>query len=383
MSVRNGPGDRPAGVAVAAGGGRSVDAVRVVPVGALTDGERARWREMRAEDPRYANPFLHPAFAEACGRARNGVEVAVLERAGRPEGFFAFQRRGGGRVAEPVGGTMADVQGPVMERGTTFDLEAMLDACGLDVLEYDHLLADTPELARHHEAQDDAPTIDLSDGFEAYRGRIEAASSVFRQIDRKARKLAREHGPTRLDLRAAGEEDLQTMIAWKRRWIRARGFDDSFGQPWVERLAREIHQTREPGFEGVLSVLWAGERPVAAHLGLLGGGVFASWIPAFDPDPDLAACSPGSVLHAELCRAMAAEGVARVDLGRGENRLKSQLATGSVRLAIGAVDRRPVHRVVRAGRARLKALMVGSPIGPQLRRGVRRVRALRARGADR
>lgn len=357
-----------------------VHRVRVVPTDRLPAGERARWLDLRAADPRYANPFLHPAFAEACGRARDGVEVAVLEREGRPTGFFAFQRRGDGRAAEPAGGEMADVQSPIVERGTSFDVEATLEACGLDVLEYDHLLSDQPELAPYHLWEDDAPTIDLSEGFETYRERIDAESSVFRQIERKARKLAREVGPIRFELRSDGAEALDAMIGWKRRRVRAQGFADPLGEPWVERLVREIHGAREPGFEGLLSVLWAGDRPVAAHLGVGGGPVLASWIPAFDPDPHLAACSPGSILHAELLRAAAAAGVARVDLGRGENPLKSRLATGSVRLAIGAVDRRPIHRVVRRAGGRLRSAILRGPVGESLRRGVRRLRARRNRG---
>lgn len=355
-----------------------VDRVRVVPAGALTAVERAAWLELRAAEPRYANPFLHPAFAESCARARDGVEVAVFESEGRPAGFFAFQRYADGRAAEPAGGTMADVQAPVVASGTTWDLEAALVACGLRVLEYDHLLADQPEFAAHNEALDDAPTIDLSNGFDAYRQRIEAGgSSVLRQIDRKSRKLQREVGPLRFELRVEADGALETLLEWKRRRVREQGFGGVLEEGWVERLVREVAAAREPGFEGSLSVLWAGERCVAAHLGVLGGGVLASWIPAFDPDPDLAACSPGAVLYAELCRAAAAEGVARVDLGRGENRLKTRLSTGAVVLAIGAVDRRPLHRAARSLRARLRSAILATPVGDRLRRGVRRVRARR------
>lgn len=362
-------------------GGRLADRVRAVPIDRLAAGERARWRELQAADPRYANPFLHPAFAEAVGHAREGVEVAIFESEGRPLGFFAFQREGGGRAAVPVGGVMADVQAAVVEPGVGWDAGSTLEACGLDVLEYDHMLADQPPLEAWHESLDDAPTMDLSDGFDAYREAIESAgSSVFRQIDRKARKAARELGPLRLEPRVDDPDLLETLIDWKRDRVHAQGFEDPLGERWIHDLVGEVHRAREPGFEGLLSVLWAGERPVAAHMGVLGDTVLASWIPAFDPE--LRSYSPGSILHAELARAVVAEGVARMDLGRGENRLKSRLSTGSVPLAIGAVDRRAVQRMVRAGRARLKAAVLASPVGEPLRRAVRRLRASRGRGSD-
>lgn len=347
--------------------------VRCVPVEDLFGAHRARWLEIRAADPALANPFLHPAFAEAVGESRTGVEVAVFEGAGGAAGFFAFQRGRTGRVAEPAGGVMADVQAPIVEPGLAWDPEAALDACGLVALEYDHMLAESP-FGPFHDYEDDAPTIDLSDGFDAYRERIEAGGSeIFRQIDRKARKMAREVGPVRLEYRAAAGL-LDTLLEWKSRRLAAQGFEDFLREPWVARLVPAVARRSEPGFEGILSVLWAGDRPVAAHLGALGETVLASWIPAFDPD--LGRYSPGSVLHVELCRAAAEEGVARLDLGRGENRLKDRLATGAVRLAVGAVERRAARRALRAGRARLRAAVLASPLGEPLRRGLRRLRAI-------
>lgn len=352
--------------------------VRPVPVGRLSGRERERWLELRAAEPTYASPFLHPAFAEAVARSRDGVEVAVLERAGAPVGFLAFQRRGSGRSAEPAGGTMADVQAAVVERDLSWDVAGALEACGLDLLEYDHMLADRPELRDHHAYEDDAPTIDLSGGFDAFRRTVEATgTSIFRQLERKARKLEREVGPLRFELRAEGSDALATLIDWKRRRVRDQGFADPLGDPRIERLVGEVRRAREPGFEGLLSVLWAGGEPVAAHLGVLGESVLASWIPAFDSR--FGRYSPGSILHLEMCREAAAAGIARVDLGRGENRLKERLSTGAFRLAVGAVERRPVHRAIRAGRTRLRAAVLSGPLGEPLRRGLRRVRTMRAR----
>lgn len=346
---------------------------RAVAPADLSPDERARWAALRAADPAYANPFLHPAFAEAVADSREGVEVAVLERDGTAVGFLAFQRDRSGKTAEPAGGTMADVQAAVVEPGLAWDPVAILETCGLAALEYDHMLADGP-FAPWHEYEDDAPTIDLSGGYGALRERIEAAgSSVFRQIDRKARKLEREVGPIGFDYRA-GADALAALVEWKSRRVRAQGFEDYLVEPWVARLVEAVAGREEPGFEGIVSVLTAGGRPVAAHLGVRGDTVLASWIPAFDPD--LGRYSPGSILHAELCRAAAEDGIDRLDLGRGENRLKDRLSTGAVRLAVGGVERRPIRRALRRGRARLKQAVKASPLGEPLRRGLRRLRAI-------
>jgi CelD/BcsL family acetyltransferase involved in cellulose biosynthesis len=44
---------------------------------------------------------------------------------------------------------------------------------------------------------------------------------------------------------------------------------------WLERLVRELLETRAPGCAGTLSVLSAGDRPVAIHFGLRSAATLA------------------------------------------------------------------------------------------------------------
>ena len=92
-----------------------------------------------------------------------------------------------------------------------------------------------------------------------------------------------------------------------------------------------------PGCSGVLSVLYVGERPIAAHFGLRSRTVLSCWFPAYDPE--FAKYSPGLVLHLRMAEAAAAAGIGMLDLGRGAAEYKDALKTGELTVHEGAVVR--------------------------------------------
>ena len=67
-------------------------------------------------------------------------------------------------------------------------------------------------------------------------------------------------------------------------------------------------------------MLYAGDRPVAAHLGLRSDRVLAYWFPAYDPD--LGRYSTGVALCLRMAEAAAADGIGHIDLGKGAARYK-------------------------------------------------------------
>ncbi|RSS98415.1 GNAT family N-acetyltransferase, partial [Streptomyces sp. WAC05374] len=119
-----------------------------------------------------------------------------------------------------------------------------------------------------------------------------------------------------------------------------------FAQEWISALVRDLHTTRAPGCSGVLSVLYAAGRPVAAHFGLRSRTVLSCWFPAYDPA--YATYSPGLVLHLRMAEAAAAAGIGTLDLGRGAAEYKDALKTGELRVYEGA----SVRPGVRAGAGR-------------------------------
>jgi len=106
------------------------------------------------------------------------------------------------------------------------------------------------------------------------------------------------------------------------------------------------------------------------------GPELCSWVPAYHAA--LAKYSPGVVLHLELAKAAAGEGIRRIDLGRGENPMKLGLKSGASPVAIGSVERRPLRAVWTAGWYGARALAHASPLCGAPLRAFRRVRAMLA-----
>src|SRR5262249_51974833 len=101
-------------------------------------------------------------------------------------------------------------------------------------------------------------------------------------------------------------------------------------------VVRRVHGTHASGFSGALSLLYAADRPIAAHLGLRSRSVWHYWLPAYDPD--FAQYTPGLILLLRMAEAASAMGVERLDLGNGDALYKRRLGSASTRLAAGSVD---------------------------------------------
>ena len=117
-----------------------------------------------------------------------------------------------------------------------------------------------------------------------------------------------------------------------------QGFEDTFRHGWVRDLMKEVWLTREDEFSGLLTTLHADDVLIAVMLGIRGNGIMNAWIPAYNPA--FAKYSPGLLLHLELAKCAEENDFNRIELGRGENRMKTSLMNGSHKMALGAADRR-------------------------------------------
>jgi CelD/BcsL family acetyltransferase involved in cellulose biosynthesis len=316
----------------------------------LASPEVRAWQEMQRKTSELRSPFLSPEFAIAVGRYRADARVAVLSDSSGPAGFFPFERGKLG-VGRPIGASLSDCQGLVHAPGADWDAAELLRGCGLSVWHFDHLTSGQRPFQRYQAASADSPVIDLSAGYPAYAEKLGARSPRFRtDLARKARKLEREAGPLRFELEVADRGDLRTLMRWKSAQYRRTGRGDRFDQPWIVDLVDYLlscDSAEEGGFRGLLSMLYAGDKPVAGHFGLLHGGVLAEWFPAYDPT--FARCSPGKIALLRMTEGVAGLGVDLVDLGKGGKAYKDQLKTGDLRVGEGTVTGRSalaaVHRV--------------------------------------
>ncbi|GHA94499.1 GNAT family N-acetyltransferase [Streptomyces termitum] len=316
------------------GAGR-VRSVRPQELGAR---EIEAWRALRAASGAPANPFLEPEFTLAVGTVRPAARVAVWWEDGEPVGFFPYEKGPLGR-GRAIGFGVSDSQGAVLRPGLRPGARALLRACSLATWEFDNLADGQPVFASAAAGSFASPVIDVGEGYAAYEALLRVRSPKFlRTTLAKERKLGRRtEGGLRFVLDERDPAALRTLMEWKSAQYRRTGRGDRFAQEWISTLVRRLHEHRTPGCSGVLSVLYAGDRPVAAHFGLRSATVLSCWFPSYDPE--FAPYSPGLILHLRMAEGAAADGIRLLDLGRGDAAYKDSLKTGELTVREGAVTR--------------------------------------------
>ena len=86
------------------------------------------------------------------------------------------------------------------------------------------------------------------------------------------------------------------------------------------------------------------------------------------------------MLHVELAKWAAENGVERIDLCRGENQMKTSLMSGSLPVAVGLVDRRRIRQTLTRGYYVLRKLVYATPLRGTPLKAFRRIRNRVSRG---
>ncbi|MFH8990828.1 GNAT family N-acetyltransferase [Streptomyces sp. NPDC017940] len=350
------------------------------------------WHRTMKESPDYGNPFLAPEFAAGVGRSRGGARVAVLHERGEPVGFFPYERTAFG-VGRAVGLGLSDCQALVHRPGVSWDAGELLRACGLSVLEFDHLVEAQEPFGRYVTGTFASPVVDLEDGVGAAAGDgadgyaewLRATyPGLAKTTLKKERRLGRDLGEMRFVFDERDPAMLRRLMRWKSAQYRRTSRMDRFARPWIVDLVESLFQVREEQFTGVLSVVYAGDRPVAAHFGPMSSTVFAAWFTAYDPE--LRYYSPGLLMHLRMAEAAGRAGVRVLDLGRGDKEYKDWLKTRELRVAEGFVTRpHPVataHRLWRRPVRGLRNTVLAHPgLRKQADRLLKTVGTVRTRGS--
>ena len=303
----------------------------------LGEGERERWRALRAASTAPRNPFMEPEFTDAVGRVRPRARVAVVYEGREPVGFLPHERGRSGR-GQALAYGVSDAQGAVLAPGLGLNADELLRACSLTSVAVDNLEAEQDLFVPYAAAEYAAYVIDVEKGYETYESVLRAQSPKFLKTTlAKERRLGRQVGELRFVFDERDPAALRTLMAWKSAQYRRTGRRDRFSQDWISRLVHTLHETRAADCSGTLSVLYAGDRPVAAHFGLRSATVLACWFPSYEPE--FSKYSPGLVLHLRMAEAAAAEGVGLLDLGRGAAEYKDSLRTGELPVYEGAWTR--------------------------------------------
>lgn len=329
------------------------------------------WERLRNADPRLANPFFDVAYTATLGAVRDDVRVVRMAESGRTVGFFPFQRDAQG-VGRPVGLRITDFGGLIAAPTLQLDAPALLRAAGLKAFYFDRWVPH-PVFTQFQEAEAQSPWIDLSKGFDAYvEEKKSSGSRYLSQVARKGRKMAREVEPLQFELESLDASALETLIEWKSAQRRETQTVNVLDYGWVRELIARFLADAGADFRGILSTLRAGDRLISAHFGLRSGSCFHYWFPAYDRT--FARYSPGLVLLLEMSRAVAEQGISRIDLGAGEESYKSSFESASDCLAQGGVDTRPFGRARSRLWFRSREWARHSPLGGIVKSAIKRAR---------
>jgi CelD/BcsL family acetyltransferase involved in cellulose biosynthesis len=311
--------------------------ISVVTPDELGASDLGTWRSFQRSGA-MSHPFLAPEFVQAVGRVRPHVRVAVLEEGPHIVGFFPFERGAWGYGTPPAPG-LTDAHGLVHAPDVEWDPQQLLRACGLSVWEFDHLVDGQKPFERFQSLRVPSPVMDLSGGYAAFRAHVRARSKSFlSELERKGRALGRDHGAVTFTLGTVDPDGLRRIMAWKSEQYQRTCRSDRFRVPWIRDLLESLLETRTESFAGTLSVLRAGDTPVAGHFGLRNGSSLAGWFPAFDPA--FRRYSPGLLHHLLLAEHAAADGIVEIDMGRGAKGYKDCFRSRELIVAEGRIVRR-------------------------------------------
>jgi CelD/BcsL family acetyltransferase involved in cellulose biosynthesis len=305
--------------------------VRVIRGADLTDDLAARWSLWQRQDASLASPYFRPEFTRAAACFFRGTKVGVMEEAGEVVGFLPFQQGWGG-AGRPAGGDLSDYQGAIVRPGLKWDVREVVRKCGISSLEYDYAVASQIAFAPYHTQLMPSHIVDLRGGHDQYR-----AQHRNRRLKELSRKLQREVGEIRFELRSSNGAAMQRLFEIKRQQYARTGRPDVLEPRHVRQFLEHLLQLRSDEFEGMLSVLYAGERMVAAHLGMRSKEVWHWWFPAYELA--WASYCPGLLLLQHMIDAAPEVGAGMIDLGYGDEPYKVRAANHQVMVARTVVGR--------------------------------------------
>lgn len=286
-------------------------AIETVDVAELDREARAAWAQFRAARPELASPYFDLRYTLAASQVAPGAAVAVIRQEGQLAGFLPFQRRGG--TIQPLAAPLTDYHGLIARPGAAIDLADVVCALGAGRFRYSGLV-DSGAAAPEGEGRS-AMVADLSGGYPGWLEQRRAAGhgDFLRDKRRRLRQLEAAHGAVVFTLETQAADVLELVLTLKSDQMRRTGQHDVFSAPWTQALLRRLAVGAEADFGLRFAVLRAGDRIVAAEIGLLSGRSYHLWFPIYDPE--FAKFSPGVLMTLASLEALAGQGVTQVDFG--------------------------------------------------------------------
>lgn len=295
------------------------------------------WDTLQDVSDDFSSPFFSHGFASAIGRHRGDVRIAILRNDGEIYGFLPFHLRPG-KCAAPVGGQICDYHGVIGKvPDTDYRGGRLMRDCGLTSYDFNHGLVSQPILSTNAFSFSDSHRADLREGIERWKDIVGAQSKQLSTLMRKSRKIEREFGALNFVQNDTSEKAWEEFVSWKDKSLRGQGAAGFPGPSWLCKLLEDIRRVDEPRFGGRFSTLYAGDRLIAAHLGVISHRAWHWWYPTYDPS--IPQFSPGLMLLFHCVEEAGRMGLDELDFGRGTQRYKMQFGTNSRQLCEGSLER--------------------------------------------
>ncbi|MEM1187111.1 MAG: GNAT family N-acetyltransferase [Pseudomonadota bacterium] len=301
----------------------------------MPDSHWQAWTKLVSSHDEFDSPFFRPELTRAVAAVRDDVELAVALNDDEPVAFFPFQRRGR-NACQPVTGRLSEFHGVVAKPDASWSPPELMRGARLRGWHFDHLPATQTQFQPYVWGHSESPYIDLSKGYDQYRDTLKRSGSSLSQVERKRRKMAREVGELRFEVHADDDAAFELLRQWKTEQHARTGVLQIFTIDWVNRLLDDLRHCHSPEWAGVFSVLYAAGEPVAVHLGIRSRNALHIWFPAYNVAFEK--YSPGLILLLDLARESAALGIERIDMGRGEERYKTNFKSADIMIAEGMID---------------------------------------------
>jgi CelD/BcsL family acetyltransferase involved in cellulose biosynthesis len=287
---------------------------------ALSPEDVALWTQFLGKRPDLASPYFDPRYVQAVGARVPHAGVARLWRDGHIAGYFPYQLRAG--ALQPLGAPLTDYHGVVGEPDLQVDFNGLLRATGAKRLEFQgwagSLCPKAVSLTLRRRVAD------LSDGFDAWYQRQEAAHhKFFKNIRRCERNVEKDFGGFAFTWERVTPQVLDWVLDIKRNQYRHCGLHDIFNCGWTLDLLRDLADYHDDAYGLRAGVFRHEGRVVAAEIGLLGADQVHLWFPAYDPA--YYRYSIGILLVVRMMRHLAPSGIKRFDFGTGGEEYKDPL----------------------------------------------------------
>jgi CelD/BcsL family acetyltransferase involved in cellulose biosynthesis len=235
------------------------------------------------------------------------------------------------KLALPV--PLCDYQAIVGPAGQRWDLDAILAELGLVAWDFEYLVGlESLDFGSAFLKSRAAPRIDLRKGAEGYFEEMKAGDVSLKNLKLKRDKIQKKHGPLRFVIEADSKLILDRILDWK-----AQRFND--GRPLDPRVRNTLDSlvgTGPHGLKGLASGLYAGDERVAAHFGLVYGGVLHYWFPGFNPE--FSRFTPGFLLVYDLITNLERMGASILDFGPGGEGYKQYFCNDELPIASGGIE---------------------------------------------